>query len=166
MLLLFYIIISHVFSCSHVSLFKSLHIVSLHVFFGLPCWSSWGSHSKWCHPWDVMVGSPSKVSCHSKVCYIADLAHEITPSLPCLLCGDMLCSLGCWLTVWLYWIYGSHQNQKSKSSMNLDRDLHLPSVWNLVFDLTSWPLITYFVCCSAPRPMSCMLFHYLSQATT
>ena len=26
--------------------------------------------------------------------------------------------------------------KKSKSSMNLDRGLHLPSVWNPVFDLT------------------------------
>ena len=46
--------------------------------------------------------------------------------------------------------------------MNLDRGLHLPSVWNPVFDLT-WPLIPYFVCYSTPRPMSCMLFHHFSQ---
>ena len=45
--------------------------------------------------------------------------------------------------------------KKNKSSMNLDRGLHLPLVWNPVLGLT-WPLIPYFTICSTPRPMSCM----------
>ena len=51
--------------------------------------------------------------------------------------------------------------KKSKSSMNLDRGLDLPSVWNPVFDLTDLSSHTLFVVAHLGPCNACFFTIYL-----